>query len=328
MAVTEVGKEGEITSERNWGTGNYGATIQERRTFLGEGLDWVGRGDPISTSPYAVQAEYGVGVASAYGRFSFSPGTGESSGATGGNLGIFSFGLATSSNPKDGTSLESLKFGLGVGVGAQGGILGMKVGGFATLDYGFVYDKTNGWSFGFTGNASGSLVTNEVEIDIRIRSKIKIDPRFAEAYNESGIMTYNAMGDFGPLYQEPNARSAPPPSNGPAGELKVVQTPSGPQVVNPGSTYVPPGSAPPPAPKPAIPPTVTWGPMASPGVPGGSGPVVKDKGNLQPTTRDAARDRQADQRPVGGGSGSGSSGGGASGGGSGGSGGTRSTGPS
>ncbi|MCA6263935.1 MAG: hypothetical protein IM635_09555, partial [Phenylobacterium sp.] len=85
-----------------------------------------------------------------------------------------------------------------------------------------------------------------------------------------------------PEYKNPLAPTYGPVT--PGGPPTTVQTPSGPQVVNPGSTYVPPGSPPPPAPKPAIPPTVTWGPMASPGVPGGSGPVAKDKGNLKPTT--------------------------------------------
>ncbi|MCA3559113.1 MAG: hypothetical protein IOC71_12920, partial [Rhodobacter sp.] len=115
-----------------------------------------------------------------------------------------------------------------------------------------------------------------------------------------------------PEYKNPLAPTYGPVT--PGGPPTTVQTPSGPQVVNPGSTYVPPGSPPPPAPKPAIPPTVTWGPMASPGVPGGSGPVAKDKGNLKPTTGGSGGGGG------GGGSGSGSGGGGGGGGGSGGSG--------
>ena len=64
-----------------------------------------------------------------------------------------------------------------------------------------------------------------------------------------------------------------------------------------------------PSPKPVMPPAVTWGQMANPGVPGGSGPVVKDNRNLQSASGGLQR-----HLPVSGGSsGSGSSGGGGSG---------------
>ena len=83
-----------------------------------------------------------------------------------------------------------------------------------------------------------------------------------------------------------------------------------------------------PSPKPVMPPAVTWGQMANPGVPGGSGPVVKDNRNLQ----SASGGLQRHLPVIGGSSGSGSSGGGGSGssgsGGSGGGSGTRSAGPS
>ena len=88
------------------------------------------------------------------------------------------------------------------------------------------------------------------------------------------------------------------------------------------------GRASAPSPKPVMPPAVTCGQMANPGVPGGSGPVVKDNRNLQSASGGLQR-----HLPVSGGSsGSRSSGGGGSGssgsGGSGGGSGTRNTGPS
>ncbi|MCA3487769.1 MAG: hypothetical protein IOD05_01065 [Rhodobacter sp.] len=67
-----------------------------------------------------------------------------------------------------------------------------------------------------------------------------------------------------------------------------------------------------------MPPAVTWGQMANPGVPGGSGPVVKDNRNLQSASGGLQRSLEVS----GGSSGSGTSGGG------GGSGGNRNTGPS
>jgi uncharacterized membrane protein YgcG len=141
------------------------------------------------------------------------------------------------------------------------------------------------------------------------------------------------------------AGNAPPGGGGPTPGKPPVGGPSG----GPGPT--PPGSGNGPAPKPVMPPSVTWGPMASPGAPagGGSKPTAPVQPKLMPNPSSSNRDRQdgpresASDRPDdprfsaggsgnrnsggGGGTGGGNSGGGGSGGSGGGSG-SSSKGPS
>jgi hypothetical protein len=134
----------------------------------------------------------------------------------------------------------------------------------------------------------------------------------------------------------PPGGSTPP--GGGSGQSPVKPPVGGPSG-GPGQT--PPGSGNGPAPKPVMPPSVTWGPMASPGLPagGGSKPTAPVQPKLMPNPSSSNRDRQDGPRESGsdrpddprfsaGGSGNRNSGGGGSGGGSGGSGGNRSTGPS
>ena len=215
--------DGSVISATKFDNGDVGISIELRKSPLAEAMSGGGVLDNASS----VGISGGIPVIGGGLKFKYDPVTQTRELEVKGHFFGVSGGFAISRNPKNGTSIESGRAGVGGSLGLQVEVLGSKFGGIAELDYGLSYEKTSGAFVGTKSRVNyGILGLGEVDGKFKFGKQFQFDiwnGSKAEAFNESGITTYNAMGDFGPLYQEPNARSAPPPSNGPAGELKVVQ---------------------------------------------------------------------------------------------------------